>query len=44
MERRVEIPPEILAFARKIRETFGPGVKLYKPQKWPGGVNTRRGS
>lgn len=32
-----QIPPEVLAFARSIREAFGEGVRLYKGQKWPGG-------
>ena len=38
-----EIPPAILAFAKSIREVFGEGVKLYKPDPkgWPGGVNKR---
>lgn len=36
------IPPPILAFARSIREQFGPGVKLYKPTPWPGGVDGGR--
>ena len=40
------VPPKILAFARSIREVFGPGVKLYKGLPWPGGSNVKgkRGS
>lgn len=29
------IPPEILKWAREMREVFGPGVKLRKGVKWP---------
>ena len=35
------LPPEILAFARQIRETFGSGVKLHKGLPWPGGASTK---
>ena len=36
------IPPAILAFAKTIRDEFGPGVKLYKGLKWPGGCDPKR--
>lgn len=36
-----EIPPVILAFAQKMRDTFGTGVKLYLGKPWAGGCNGR---
>lgn len=36
------VPPEALAFARAMRDVFGPGVKLRKGLPWPGGVNAGR--
>lgn len=42
MDRVAEaIPPEILAFAQAIRAEFGPGVKLRKGLKWPGGCDPK---
>ena len=34
------IPPEILQWAREMRDVFGPGVTLKKGVKWPGGNDT----
>ena len=36
-ENQVLLPPEILAFARAIRDEFGPGVRLRTGEDWPGG-------
>jgi hypothetical protein len=36
-----EPPPEVLAFARSIREAFGEGVRLYQGKPWMGGSNKR---
>ena len=34
------IPPEILQWARHMRDPFGPGVRLKKGVQWPGGNDT----
>lgn len=34
------IPPDILKWAQKMRDVFGPGVRLRRGVKWPGGNDT----
>jgi hypothetical protein len=36
-----QLDPEVLAFARSIREAFGEGVRLRTGREWPGGSNKR---
>ena len=40
VESAKRVPPEILQWARDMRDVFGPGVRLMKGTKWPGGNDT----